>query len=80
MLSRTAQARRNPGVSAAAVGKRLLETDPANPLTARLLAIAFNKAGVAAQAERYAKETDRLLAGDGSALGAPEADLRRLGE
>jgi hypothetical protein len=38
------------------VGKRLLETDPANPLTARLLAIAFNKAGVAAQAERYAKE------------------------
>jgi len=65
---------------AAAIGRKLLQTDPANPLTARLMAAALAKAGSAAEAERYVKETDRLLAGDAKAREALAADLRRLGQ
>jgi predicted Zn-dependent protease len=65
---------------AAAIGKKLLQTDPANPLTARLMATALAKAGSAAEAERYVKETDRLLAGDAKARETLASDLRRLGQ
>jgi len=53
------------------IGTRLLPFDPANPVTTQLLADTSKKA----EAKSWAKETDRLLAGNDQARKEWEADM-----
>jgi len=56
------------------IGQAMLGVDPADPLTTHLLAMATKKS----QSKNYARETERLLAGEESVKKAFETDVKWL--